>query len=122
MSSLKQPPKFLLDENVRRDLYRFLTGEGNDVKQVPKSATDSEVAAISKREERVLVTNDQDFCDCGMGEVFAVVWLRVPQSDPAVLIKSFGKLLRSIKDFSGKLIILKVSTWVESQLAEDSEL
>lgn len=57
MSSLTPKPKFLLDENVRADLAKFLQSQGLDVKQTPKTSTDSHLASLSKREKRILVTN-----------------------------------------------------------------
>lgn len=71
MSSLKPAPKFLLDENVRRDLYRFLKARAVDVGLISKSTSDSNVALKSKGEGRVLVTNDRDFCKYDKNEIFS---------------------------------------------------
>lgn len=108
--------KFLLDENVRIELFRFLKRKGIDVRLPPKSAPDSKVALISNREKRVLVTNDEGFTHYTRDEIFAVIWLRIPQNDSMSLINSFEKLLKGYKDFSGKLVVLKSGSWEEFPL------
>ena len=121
MSSSTQLPKFLLDENVRIELFNFLKRKGIDVKLPPKSATDSFVASLSKREQRVLVTNDEDFCEYSKDKVYSVVWLRLSQNDSEGLIKSFEKLLGSFKKFPGRLVVLKRGKWGEFPLGEKIE-
>ena len=61
MSSLTPNLKFLVDENVRTELSRFLRIQGFDFKLAPKGASDKQLALISKTEKRILVTNDEDF-------------------------------------------------------------
>lgn len=57
--------KFLLDENVDFPLAGFLKDLGHDVTAVahgyPHALKDTEILAIANQEERVIVTNDQDF-------------------------------------------------------------
>lgn len=121
MSSSIQAPKFLLDENVRVELFNYLKRKGVDVKLPPKSAPDWQVASLSLREQRVLVTNDEDFCEYAKDRVFSVVWLRLPQNDSEGLIKSFEKLLGSFKNFSDKLVVLGKGKWDEFPLGEKVE-
>ncbi len=105
--------KFLLDENVRYELFVFLKSEGWDVKLVPKGATDQEVARLSKQEMRVLVTNDADFTTPELyssKDLFGVIWLRLPQNDREGLIKSFSSLLAEVKDFAGRVVILHLGS------------
>ena len=101
--------KFLLDENVRIELFDLLKENSFDVKRV-RGISDAEVADISKKEARILVTNDSDFSDIELysNAVFSVVLLRVPQSDPDALLDSFSKFIvkGKIKDFEGKFIEL----------------
>ena len=110
-----QTIKFLIDENVRRELSSFLKREGYDVTLVPKGTTDSRIAKISKSEKRVLITNDGDFADLELYTqdlLFAVIWLRVPQSDKNGLLKSFHTSLREYKDkYEGKLFMVEVDSW-----------
>ena len=119
MSLLIPAPKLLLDENVHLSLYKYLNSKGVDVKLVPKSASDEQVAAISKNEQRVLVTNDEDFGSYSPEGIFAMVWLRIPQGDSQSLIGIFEKLLKSKIIFSSKLIVLSSTGWVELPLGED---
>lgn len=94
-SKSKVKPKFLLDENVRRELYDWLKHREIDVRRAPKGAANGELAQHSLREGRVLVTNDEDFTKYAIGEVFGIVWLRVPQDDPEGLLNAFASLLTS---------------------------
>lgn len=120
ISSSQSKPKFLIDENVRIELLRFLKKEGYDVKSPTKRAVDTKVAFISKREKRILVTNDSDFTDpelYSQDELFAVVWLRIPQSESSKLNVSFKRLLLEYKEnYKGKLFLLKEDSWEEYSL------
>ena len=120
LSTPSLPPTFLFDENVRVELARVLKAEGFDVKVVPRSSPDDFAASVSKREERVLVTNDFDFCEYTKDEIFGVIWLRIPQNNPKELIASFGKLLNQLKVFSGRLITLEMSKWTDLPLFKKS--
>ncbi len=53
--------RFLSDENFRSDVVKFLQNRGHDVKVAPKGSLDRHVAALAKKEKRVLLTNDTDF-------------------------------------------------------------
>ena len=53
--------RFLSDENFRADVVQFLRGRGHDVKIAPKGSLDPHIAALARREKRVLLTNDTDF-------------------------------------------------------------
>lgn len=61
------PFALLLDENLEHDLLRQLRASGHDAEHVArtaalgKGATDREVAALSRRTGRVLLTRDDDF-------------------------------------------------------------
>src|SRR3989338_3642422 len=103
--------KFLLDENVRQDLYHFLRSQHIDTRFVSKSASDRTIQEVSLREKRILVTNDNDFTLCAKEEIFFVVWLRIPQHSALACIKAFQKLLEDRMDFAWKIIVLKPHTW-----------
>lgn len=57
--------KFLLDESAEFRIAAFLTNQGHDVKTIVREYTpglpDSEVLAIARHEQRILITNDRDF-------------------------------------------------------------
>jgi len=113
--------KFLVDENVRSELFVFLRAQSVNFKSVPKGLTDREVSVLSQIEERVLITNDYDFADYSKSKIYAVVLLRLPQNNSQLLISSFSKLLIGLQTFKGKLIILKENQWKKYNLGENSE-
>ena len=110
--------KFLLDENVHKKLERFLRSKNYDVSTIPKGAKNGVLAAKSKTEKRIFVTNDSDFTTYSKESIFCVIWLRVPQFKPESLIVSFSKMLKNTddKDLAGTLIILKEESFEISSL------
>ena len=122
MSSSTLNHKFLLDENVRVELAGFLKQKRFDVKLAAKSVPDIHNASISKKQRRILVTNDEDFTHYTSDEIFSVVWLRISQSDSHSLIASFEKLLNELKNFKGKVIVLTAKGWEEFPLFKEEKL
>lgn len=110
LASKDKKPKFLLDENVKKELLQFLKKDFDAVfKQ--KRLSNGKLAEFSKSEQRILVTNDNDFINSEQfpkEKIFSVVWLKIPQDELETLLKSFSKLLRETKseDFEGNLITL----------------
>lgn len=104
-------PIFLLDENVNFKLYKFLKLQGIDAKLTPKTLQDKDIAEICLKENRILVTNDEDFLEYSSNEIYSVILLRIPQNKPGTLVKSFEKLLSECKNFSGRVIILSEFNW-----------
>ena len=119
--------KFLLDENVKKELLKFLKSEGYDASFKPKGLSNGKLAAFSKSEKRVLVTNDFDFTEpfsFPKEKLFSVVWLAIPQDQPEVLLKSFSKLLKEKtkpEDFEGLIITLKENDFEISPLSSASD-
>ena len=111
-SASPSSPKFLLDENVNKRLEKFLKSEGYNVIIAPEGFVNGRLAELSKSEKRVLVTNDADFTDpiiFSKGNIFSVVWLRIPQNKPESLLLSFSKLLEKKSkstDFEGQSVTL----------------
>lgn len=104
--------KFLLDENVKSRVGKFLELDGFDVVAAPKGFSDNKLADISKSEGRVLVTNDSDFTnpiEFPKEKVFSVVLVAIPQDKPEAFMPAFSRLLttRPKSDFEGFLITLK---------------
>ena len=53
--------KFLADENIEKPVVEYFRGEGHDVlwiAEIQKAITDEEVLSITRREKRILLTND----------------------------------------------------------------
>mgnify|MGYP001614298404 CR=1 FL=1 len=119
--------RFLLDENVKKELLKFLKSEGYDAAFKPKGLSNGELAAFSKSEQRILVSNDEHFTDplkFPKDKLFSVVWLRVSQGNPGALLKSFSLLLKSKskpEDFEGFLITLKDGDFEASEILSVSE-
>jgi len=109
MSSSKS--KFLLDENVRIELAEFLKTTGTDAVRVPKGLKNGQIAALSVREGRIVVTNDEDFTAFPKSAIHGVVWLRIPQEAPDVLVRTFSKLLDSGEGFDGRLVMVWPERW-----------
>lgn len=105
--STSQSTKFLFDENVDERLKRFLKQQGVDVVSKPKKLANGKLTEFSKLEQRVLVTNDEDFLEFAEDKIFSVVWLRIPQRKIEVSKREFSKLLKESPEFEGNLIILK---------------
>ena len=110
--SAHNKPKFLLDENVRKEVGMFLISRGFDVITTPKGVANGKLADLAKTEKRIIVTNDSDFTDAYVypkKKIFSVIWLRIPQNDPDSMIRELYSLLEKTKteDFEGKIIILK---------------
>ncbi len=92
-SSAPKSVFFLIDENVKADLHDFLAENFLNARLVPKGISDVKIAEISKLEKRVLVTNDTDFLDPTLhpkDTLFAVIVLRIPQSDTKTLLEAFS--------------------------------
>ena len=53
--------RFLSDENFRSDVVKFLRDQKHDVKITSKGSWDRQIAALARKEKRVLLTNDTDF-------------------------------------------------------------
>ena len=103
--------KFLRDENVKLRMEKFLKKKGFDIISKPKGLANCRLAAFSKSEQRVLITNDEDFSNSEhfpKEKLFSVIWLKIPQDKPEQSLISFLDMLEKInpKDFEGNLITL----------------
>jgi predicted nuclease of predicted toxin-antitoxin system len=100
--------RFLFDENVDARLEKFLKQQGIDITRKSKGLANGKLAEFSKSEERIFVTNDDDFVEFCDDKIFSLIWLRIPQRKIESLKNSFSKLLNEInpEDFKGKLITL----------------
>ena len=110
MSSLT-PIRFLLDENVRKELKALLSKRGVDVTIAVKRTPDKIHAEASLAERRIVVTNDHDFMRMCKGDVFGVVLLLLPQNDPVLLLKLFAKMLNDEPTYEDHLVLLAPTGW-----------
>lgn len=111
--------RFLLDENVRIELDEFLKSQEIDFIRLKPATSDKIIASISRKEKRIVVTNDEDFTRLSKNKIFSVVWLRIPQKDVAMLIASFHKLTTECAQFAGKLIVLDIEGWKSFPLGSE---
>lgn len=100
--------RFLLDENVRIELATLLSEREINFAVAKKASGDKTLASISLAEKRIVVTNDIDFAKMCKGDVFGVVWLRIPQNDPELLLEKFGQMLdETSMRYADSLVILE---------------
>jgi len=92
---------------VRIELAKLLSERGIDFTDARRSSGDKTLATVSCAEKRIVVTNDTDFSEMCKGDVFGVVWLRLPQNDPELLIKEFSAMLAEKPRYAGSLVILE---------------
>ena len=90
--SSSTPIRFLFDENVRIELATLLSEREINFAVAKKASGDKALASISLAEERIVVTNDIDFAKMCKGDIFGVVWLRLPQNNPELLLEKFGQM------------------------------
>jgi hypothetical protein len=96
---------------VRAELDAYPREEGFEVKRLSKGAPDQSLAAVSREERLVIVTNDEDFSVMPSAKVFSVVLLRLPQRDVDALHGTFDPLLAECKDWKECLILLDRIRW-----------
>jgi hypothetical protein len=87
-----------------------------DAKRLAKGSTDAAVAAVSRKERRVVVTNDEDFAGLPSRGVYGVIWLRIPQSDAPGLLDALERLLAECRKWKGCCIELSLAGWRSSPL------
>lgn len=90
-----------------------------DITRAPKGTSDKNLAHISKTENRILVTNDEDFTYYTDNTIYSVIWLKITQGDAESLISSFESLIKKMTIFSGKLVILEKNKWSEYPLVKE---
>ena len=107
--------KLKLDENVTLGAVAVLAGAGHDVETVPGErlvgASDADIAAACRREERALVTFDLGFADVRgypPGTHPGVIALRLSDQQPAAVIDVLQRLVADydIESLSGCLAVV----------------
>lgn len=103
--------KVLCDENLPRTVVEFLIEEGCKVVSVPRGASDTAVAALAKKERRVLFTFDSDFANILQyppQSFYGIVRLNVHPPIHSLVLLAVTHILKRFKtpaDFRGRLII-----------------
>jgi len=94
--------KFIADENIPFSLVRIIRKQGFDIKVLKEEnltgITDQKLIEISKKEKRVLLTFDKDFCNITefpLKKHQGIIVLRYKNKHPSNVIKKFSALLNS---------------------------
>ena|SRR3989344_8239397 len=94
--------KFLADVNIPQSVITYLTKLGHnvlDLKTVDKSATDTDVIQIAKKEGRVILTLDKDFIVLTQFPKYqtATIAIRLKKQSPELILKYLDELLKNQK-------------------------
>lgn len=91
--------RFLVDENIRKEVAGFLRSCGHDVIVSTSGAKDEEIARIAKQTKRIILTHDQHFADILMyppEEYSGIIRIKIhPPSAPTII--------NALKDFLPKI-------------------
>ena len=104
--------KFLIDENIRKEVKDFLKNEGYDILNIPSGTSDEEIARIAQENKRIILTHDHHFADILMypPEKYAgIIRIKIHPPDAAAVINSLRFLLikSPSEEFDRHLIILE---------------
>ena len=91
--------RFLIDENIRKEVVLFLKSAGYDAVKVSFGSKDKEIAKLAKETKRIIVTHDHDFTD---------VWRYPPSEYPGIIrIKihppTAPATIHAMKDLLGRI-------------------
>ena len=95
--------QFKIDENLPPELADLLAAAGHDASTVPGEglggAADPEIAAVCRREGRILITLDLDFADIRFyppGSLPGAVVMRLDRQDKPNLLRVFSWLIPNL--------------------------
>ncbi|MEK7101534.1 MAG: DUF5615 family PIN-like protein [Patescibacteria group bacterium] len=102
--------RFLVDENVRNEVARFLSKFGDAV-HVSKGASDATIMEVCEKEWRILITHDKDFVNTVAyppKKYAGIVLIRIHPPKPEVIIGALSNLFASHDEdaLDGRLVIL----------------
>jgi predicted nuclease of predicted toxin-antitoxin system len=106
--------RFLANENVPGDVVTALIEAGHDVlwvRTVAPGSTDAEVLAWAVREQRVLLTFDQDFGElawrAGLPASCGIVLFRMPMPTPNSAGATIAATLSQRTDWAGHFSVIQ---------------
>lgn len=102
--------KFLLDENIPKLVKKFLESKGYAVEYSPKGVKNQELASLALSKRYILLTRDYDFADAisyPPKQFHGIIIFRIHPPKAERLIKEIESLLAKVKNFEGKLVIIK---------------
>lgn len=106
--------RFFIDENIRREVTKFLKSRGHDVMTVTPGSADAEIARNAQETKRIILTHDQHFADILMyppKEYSGIIRIKIHPPSPAIIIKALTDLLQKVnfEQIEGRLVILEES-------------
>ncbi|MBU0896261.1 MAG: DUF5615 family PIN-like protein [Candidatus Omnitrophica bacterium] len=104
--------KFLIDENIRREIIDFLAFSGHDILRVPFGSEDKRIAQIAKDTERIMLTHDQHFANILMyppKEYSGIIRIKIHPPIVPTIINALRDLFQKLSpnQLSEKLVILE---------------
>jgi len=104
--------RFLIDENVRKEVENFLKAEKHDVLVLPRGSEDKKIAQVAQESKRIIVTHDQHFADILMyppQKYSGIIRIKIHPPNPATIINALKDLLSKItpEKLDKKLLILE---------------
>ena len=110
--------KFLLDENIHRGLFYFLDKLKYDIKLCPKGIKNGDVFKLAREEERVFISQDNDFLDLKYtsSNHFGIILFKISSTNIEIQKEMILKLLKKYstnEQLKGKVILLKPDRTIE---------
>ena len=106
--------RFLANENFPGAAVTALEAAGHDVvwvRTAAPGATDPDVLAWAAREERILLTFDQDFGELARGSELprtcGVILLRMPMAKPGEVGQRLAQLITARDDWAGYFSVIE---------------
>lgn len=104
--------RFIIDENIRKEVADFFRSSGHDILVVPSGSEDEEIARIAKETKRTIVTHDQHFADILMyppEEYSGIIRIKIHPPTATTIINALREFLQEIKpdQINKKLVILE---------------
>ena len=114
LSPLPNPPKmkFLVDENVRKEVVGFLKFGDHDILEVTPGSEDKEIAQLAKETNRIILTHDQHFADIltyPPEEYSGIIRIKIHPPSAVAIINALKDLFSKITPdkLDKKLVILE---------------
>jgi len=104
--------RFLIDENIRREVIDFLKSAGHDILVVTRGLEDEKIAQMAKKTKRIILTHDYHFANILIypPEVYSgIIRIKIHPPTATVIINALGSLLQKLTcgQIQNKLIILE---------------
>ena len=109
--------KLLCDENLPNAVLALLVKEGHEIICPALGSPDSVVAAVAKKEKRILISFESDFgniLNYPPSEFFGIVRLNIHPPTITLVIGALRLVFQQFKeqkDFKGKLIIAEPASF-----------